>query len=59
MLGVGLFWRYWTGDARSAPIGAALKVDPASARHAGALSPITGFALLYLLLRGFAEGAPR
>src|SRR6476620_4748760 len=42
LLGVGLF-RYWT-EHELAPIGAALTVDPSSARPAGALSPITGFA---------------
>lgn len=34
---------------------APLKVDPVSVRQHG-FSPVTGFALLYLLLRGFAEG---
>jgi amino acid transporter len=34
-----------------------LQVDPTSARHGAAImSPLTGFALFYLLLRGFAEG---
>ena len=54
LLGVGLF-RYWTGH-ELAPLAATLKVDPVSARHTGGLSPISGFALLYLLMRGFAEG---
>ena len=54
LLGVGAF-RYWTGH-ELAPLGAALKVDPVSARQGGGLSPLTGFALVYLLLRGFAEG---
>ncbi|HEX7019866.1 MAG TPA: APC family permease [Gemmatimonadaceae bacterium] len=35
---------------------APLKVDPVSVRQHAAFSPVTGFALLYLLLRGFAEG---
>jgi amino acid transporter len=54
LLGVGAF-RYWTGH-ELAPLGAALKADPVSARPGGGLSPLTGFALVYLLLRGFAEG---
>ncbi|MDB4899814.1 MAG: conserved rane protein of unknown function, Amino acid permease-associated [Gemmatimonadetes bacterium] len=54
LLGVGGF-RYWTGH-ELAPLTAALKVDPATAQHAGGFSPITGFALVYLLMRGFAEG---
>ena len=52
LLGTGAY-RYWSGH-ELAPITAAFKVDPVSARHG--LSPITGFALMYLLLRGFAEG---
>jgi amino acid transporter len=54
LLGTGAF-RYWTGH-ELAPIAAAFKVDPVSARHGGGLSPVSGFALLYLLMRGFAEG---
>jgi amino acid transporter len=54
LLGVGAY-RYWTGH-ELAPLGAAFKVDPVSARPHGGMSPITGFALVYLLLRGFAEG---
>jgi amino acid transporter len=53
LLGVGAF-RYFTGH-ELAPLGAALKVDPVSARQHG-VSPVTGFALFYLLMRGFAEG---
>ena len=54
LLGIGLF-RYWSGH-ELAPLGATLKVDPVSARPGGSLSPLTGFALFYLLMRGFAEG---
>ena len=55
LLGVGLY-RYVTGH-ELAPLVDALKVDPVSTRqHAGRMSPITGFALTYLLMRGFAEG---
>ena len=54
LLGVGGY-RYWTGH-ELAPLAAAFKVDPTSARHGGTLSPVTGFALMYLLMRGFAEG---
>lgn len=53
LLGAGAY-RYWTGH-EAAPVAAILKVDPASARPGG-FSPITGFALIYLLMRGFAEG---
>lgn len=35
---------------------APLHVDPTSARQHGGIGPLTGFALFYLLLRGFAEG---
>ncbi|MDB4917609.1 MAG: conserved rane protein of unknown function, Amino acid permease-associated [Gemmatimonadetes bacterium] len=52
LLGVGAY-RYWTGH-ELATLTAALEVDPATA-HKG-MSPITGFALVYLLMRGFAEG---
>jgi amino acid transporter len=54
LLGVGAY-RYWTGH-ELAPLGTAFKVHPVSARPHGGMSPITGFALVYLLLRGFAEG---
>ncbi|HEY5060549.1 MAG TPA: APC family permease [Gemmatimonadaceae bacterium] len=54
LLGVGVY-RYFTGH-ELVPLAAALKVDPVSARQHGSLSPITGFALVYLLMRGFAEG---
>jgi amino acid transporter len=53
LLGVGAY-RYVTGH-ELVRLTAALKVDPVSARRAG-LSPITGFALVYLMMRGFAEG---
>ena len=54
LLGVGGY-RYYTGHELPA-LTAAFKVDPVSARHGGTMSPITGFALFYLLMRGFAEG---
>ena len=55
LLGVGAY-RYWTGH-ELAPLVDALKVDPVSVRqHPRGMSPITGFALMYLLMRGFAEG---
>lgn len=54
LLGMGAY-RYWTGH-ELAQLTAALKVDPTSAQKHGSLSPITGFALVYLLMRGFAEG---
>ena len=55
LLGVGIY-RYFSGHELAA-LGDALKVDPVSTRqHGGGLSPITGFALAYLLMRGFAEG---
>jgi amino acid transporter len=55
LLGVGLY-RYVTGH-ELASLGQTLKVDPVSTRqHGGGLSPVTGFALAYLLMRGFAEG---
>ncbi len=54
LLGLGAY-RYWTGDELPALSGA-LEVDPVSARQHPGMSPITGFALVYLLLRGFAEG---
>ena len=55
LLGTGA-WRYWTGHELAA-LDAPLKVDPVSLRqHAAGLSPLSGIALIYLLLRGFAEG---
>jgi amino acid transporter len=55
LLGTGA-WRYWTGHELAA-LGAPLKVDPVSLpRHGAGLSPLSGVALMYLLLRGFAEG---
>ena len=59
LIAVGLF-RLSSGH-ELAPVVGTVDVDPVSARRltTGAgqgMSPITGFALLYLLLRGFAEG---
>jgi amino acid transporter len=55
LLGVGIY-RSFTGH-ELAPLMDTLKVDPVSARqHGGGMSPVTGFALVYLLMRGFAEG---
>ena len=55
LIGVGAY-RYFTGH-ELAPITGVLKVDPVSVRqHGGGMSPITGFALIYLVMRGFAEG---
>ncbi|HXV16606.1 MAG TPA: APC family permease, partial [Gemmatimonadaceae bacterium] len=54
LIGLGVY-RTWLGHD-IAPVSAALKVDPVSAQHVKGFSPITGFALAYLLLRGFAEG---
>ncbi|HEX2778358.1 MAG TPA: APC family permease [Gemmatimonadaceae bacterium] len=52
LIGVGAF-RAFSGHELAA-VGGIPKVDPVSARHAG--SAMTGFALFYLMLRGFAEG---
>lgn len=54
LLAVGGY-RYLTAH-ELAPLAAPFKVDPVSARPGGHFSPITGFALAYLLMRGFAEG---
>ncbi len=55
LIGVGAY-RYVTGH-ELVEISGALKVDPVSVRqHGGGMSPVTGFALAYLLMRGFAEG---
>ena len=55
LIGVGVY-RYYSGH-ELAPLTDPLKVDPVSVRlHGGGMSPITGFALMYLLMRGFAEG---
>ena len=59
LIGVGLF-RLATGHELAPPAGT-VNIDPISARQlaageGGTTSPITGFALVYLLLRGFAEG---
>ena len=55
LLGTGAY-RYWSGH-ELAEITGALKVDPVSARHRGdLLSPMSSLALVYLLMRGFAEG---
>jgi amino acid transporter len=53
LLGTGA-WRYMSGH-ELAPVVESIKVDPLSVRQKG-ISPITGFALFYLLMRGFAEG---
>ncbi|HEY2065204.1 MAG TPA: APC family permease [Gemmatimonadaceae bacterium] len=53
LLGMGAY-RYWTGH-ELAPLAGPLKVDPVSARQ-HALHPMTQLALIYLLMRGFAEG---
>lgn len=52
LIGTGLY-RLGTGH-ELAPVSAPPKVDPTTATHA--FSPVTGLALGYLLLRGFAEG---
>jgi amino acid transporter len=54
LLGVGVFRAL--GGHELAPLADTLKVDPVSVHHQQGMSPITGFALVYLLLRGFAEG---
>ena len=54
LLGTGGY-RYWTGHELAA-LAAPLKVDPSATRAGGHLSAVTGFALVYLLMRGFAEG---
>jgi amino acid transporter len=54
LLVVGAF-RIWSGH-ELAPMGLPLKVDPGTAHPLGAMSATTGFALVYLLMRGFAEG---
>ena len=55
LIGVGVY-RYYSGH-ELAPLTDPLKVDPVSVKlHGGGMSPITGFALMYLLMRGFAEG---
>ncbi len=54
LLAVGVY-RYFTGH-ELAPLTGILKVDPVSVRQHGGLSPVSGFALMYLLMRGFAEG---
>jgi amino acid transporter len=54
LLAVGAY-RYYTGH-ELAPLVDAFKVDPVSAQRGRGFSPVTGFALAYLLMRGFAEG---
>ncbi|GJG87076.1 amino acid permease [Gemmatimonadetes bacterium T265] len=54
LIGTGLY-RLATGH-ELAPLAAPLKVDPTTAAPAHPLSPVTGLALGYLLVRGFAEG---
>jgi amino acid transporter len=53
LLGTGAY-RYVSGH-ELAPITAAFKVESGPAGHA-AISPMAGFALAYLVMRGFAEG---
>jgi amino acid transporter len=53
LIGVGTY-RYWTGHELG-PVSAALTTG-SSPVHPGGFSPVTGFALGYLMLRGFAEG---
>ncbi|HET7456177.1 MAG TPA: APC family permease [Gemmatimonadaceae bacterium] len=56
MIGTGLVRAYTAGHG-AAPVvaGPPLRVDPASAARHGAVAPV-GFALTFLILRGFAEG---
>jgi amino acid transporter len=55
LLGTGAY-RYWTGH-ELAVLGAPLKLDSATLREPDeGLSPLSSLALLYLLMRGFAEG---
>ena len=54
LLGTGAY-RYWSGH-ELVSITAPFKVDPVSARQHGGLSPLSSLALIYLLMRGFAEG---
>src|SRR3954462_15335279 len=51
LLGTGIY-RYFTGHELTSVVAAPVSVPP----HGRTLSPITGFALVYLLMRGFAEG---
>ena len=55
LLGVGAY-RYFTGQELSTLVGASNTGSAAGAPAGGALSPVTGFALMYLMMRGFAEG---
>ncbi|MFL5560146.1 MAG: APC family permease [Gemmatimonadaceae bacterium] len=54
LIGIGAF-RALSGHELATPAGP-LNVDPVSARQAARTGAITGFAMFYLLLRGFAEG---
>ncbi len=54
LIGYGAYRAFLGADA-SAAVGI-IKVDPVSARQHGLASLPTGFALGYLLIRGFAEG---
>lgn len=55
LIGYGIFRIVIGHDP--APVAGIPKVDPVSVRqHGFGGSPITGFALVYLLMRGFAEG---
>jgi amino acid transporter len=53
LIGIGAYRAI--GGHELAPASGPLNVDPSSARHAG-VGALTGFAMFYLLLRGFAEG---
>ena len=55
LIGIGA-WRAWTGTELPVAVVHLPKVDPVSARLHGTATDLTGFALFYLLLRGFAEG---
>ncbi|HVZ76487.1 MAG TPA: APC family permease [Gemmatimonadaceae bacterium] len=54
LIGFGLF-RWGTGTELPVTVANTPKIDPVSARLHGT-GALTGFALFYLLLRGFAEG---
>ena len=55
LIGLGTY-RAFTGH-ELATMTDTLKVDPVSVKqHGGGLSPVSAFALMYLLMRGFAEG---
>lgn len=54
LIGVGI-WRALLGHELPAPLHGPVRVDAVSLAHHGTTAPV-GFALFYLLLRGFAEG---